>query len=125
MINKQKNSININPDDELLELIDKEAKDNMRTRKAQVEYIVRQYYLNKPESKWENDYLVLKNEEESLFKQHGDDWRSLFNPRLRLLKKRIEKKYNFLFKDYIHHPSFKNIDSSELFKVLMQKPEEK
>ena len=54
MINKQKNSININPDDELLELIDKEAKDNMRTRKAQVEYIVRQYYLNKQEEKWEN-----------------------------------------------------------------------
>lgn len=51
MINKQKNSININPDDELLELIDKEAKDNMRTRKAQVEYIVRQYYLNRQEEK--------------------------------------------------------------------------
>ncbi|WPX99766.1 hypothetical protein Megpolyxen_01671 (plasmid) [Candidatus Megaera polyxenophila] len=51
MINKQKNSININPDDELLELIDKEAKDNMRTRKAQVEYIVRQYYFNKQEKK--------------------------------------------------------------------------
>ena len=48
---KQKNSININPDDALLELIDKEAKDNMRTRKAQVEYIVRQYYLNKQEEK--------------------------------------------------------------------------
>ena len=48
---KQKNSININPDDELLELIDKEAKDNMRTRKAQVEYIVSQYYLNKQEEK--------------------------------------------------------------------------
>lgn len=54
MINKQKNSININPDDELLGLIDKEAKDNMRTRKAQVEYIVRQYYLNKQEGKWES-----------------------------------------------------------------------
>ena len=53
MINKQKNSINITPDDELLELIDKEAKDNMRTRKAQVEYIVKQYF-NKPEEKWEN-----------------------------------------------------------------------
>ena len=51
---KQKNSINITPDDELLELIDKEAKDNMRKRKAQVEYIVRQYYLNKQEEKWEN-----------------------------------------------------------------------
>ena len=48
---KQKNSINITPDDELLELIDKEAKDNMRKRKAQVEYIVRQYYLNKQEEK--------------------------------------------------------------------------
>jgi hypothetical protein len=47
MINKQKNSININPDDELLRLIDKEAKDNMRTRKAQVEYIVKQYYKDK------------------------------------------------------------------------------
>ena len=54
MTNKQKNSININPDDELLELIDKGAKDNMRTRKAQVEYIVRQYYFNKQEEKWEN-----------------------------------------------------------------------
>ena len=54
MTNKQKNSININPDDELLRLIDKEAKDNMRTRKAQVEYIVRQYYLNKQEGKWES-----------------------------------------------------------------------
>ena len=51
MTNKQKNSININPDDELLGLIDKEAKANMRTRKAQVEYIVRQYYLNKQEGK--------------------------------------------------------------------------
>lgn len=50
MINKQKNSINITPDDELLELIDKEAKDNMRTRKAQVEYIVKQYF-SKPEKK--------------------------------------------------------------------------
>lgn len=50
---KQKNSINITPDDELLELIDKEAKDNMRTRKAQVEYIVKQYF-NTPEEKWEN-----------------------------------------------------------------------
>ena len=49
MTNKQKKSININPDDELLGLIDKEAKDNMRTRKAQVEYIVRQYYLNNNE----------------------------------------------------------------------------
>jgi hypothetical protein len=46
---KQKNSINITPDDELLELIDKEAKENMRTRKAQVMYIVSQYYLNKEE----------------------------------------------------------------------------
>ena len=51
MTKEQKNSININPDDELLGLIDKEAKDNMRTRKAQVEYIVRQYYLNKQEKK--------------------------------------------------------------------------
>ena len=52
---KQKNSINITPDDELLELIDKEAKDNMRTRKAQVEYIVKQYYKDKTgEEKWKN-----------------------------------------------------------------------
>lgn len=43
---KHKNSINITPDDELLELIDKKAKDNMRTRKAQVEYIVKQYFEN-------------------------------------------------------------------------------
>jgi hypothetical protein len=49
---KQKNSINITPDDELLELIDKEAKDNMRTRKAQVEYIIKQHFSkNKPEGK--------------------------------------------------------------------------
>ncbi len=49
---KQKNSINITPDDELLELIDKEAKDNMRTRKAQVEYIIKKYFSkNKPEGK--------------------------------------------------------------------------
>lgn len=41
---KQKNSINITPDDELLALIDQDAKDNMRTRKAQVEYIVKQYF---------------------------------------------------------------------------------
>lgn len=47
---KQKNSINITPDDELLALIDQEAKNNMRTRKAQVEYIVKQYF-NKPEEK--------------------------------------------------------------------------
>ena len=49
MINKQKNSINITPDDELLELIDKEAKDNMRTRKAQVEYIIKQYFKDSKE----------------------------------------------------------------------------
>lgn len=41
---KQKNSINITPDDELLALIDQEAKNNMRTRKAQVEYIVKEYF---------------------------------------------------------------------------------
>lgn len=41
---KHKNSINITPDDELLVLIDQEAKNNMRTRKAQVEYIVKQYF---------------------------------------------------------------------------------
>lgn len=46
---KQKNSINITPDDELLELIDKEAKDNMRTRKAQVEYIIKQYFKDSKE----------------------------------------------------------------------------
>lgn len=55
---KQKNSINITPDDELLALIDQDAKDNMRTRKAQVEYIVKQYFNeNKPELKefiWKN-----------------------------------------------------------------------
>lgn len=49
---KQKNSINITPDDELLALIDQEAKNNMRTRKAQVEYIVKQYFnKNKTEEK--------------------------------------------------------------------------
>lgn len=49
---KQKNSINITPDDELLALIDQEAKNNMRTKKAQVEYIVKQYFnKNKTEKK--------------------------------------------------------------------------
>ena len=49
MTNKQKNSININPDDELLVLIDKEAKDKIRTRKAQVEYIIKQYFKDSKE----------------------------------------------------------------------------
>jgi len=123
-MNNKKIIVHVELDQELLEKIDREATRDLRTRKAQVLHILREHF-NKPEFKWENDYLALKNEEESLFKQYGDDWRSSVNNRLRLLKKSIEEKYNFLFKDYIHHPSFKNIDSSELFKVLMQKPEEK
>lgn len=49
MTKKQKNSINITPDDELLALIDKESKDKIRTRKAQVEYIIKQYFKDSKE----------------------------------------------------------------------------
>jgi hypothetical protein len=58
---KQKNSINITPDDKLLALIDHDAKENMRTRKAQVEYIVRQYFKNQLEHA---TWLKVKNTKE-------------------------------------------------------------
>jgi hypothetical protein len=51
-MSKQKNSINITPDDKLLALIDKEAEKEMRTRKAQVLYIIREHF-NRQEEKLE------------------------------------------------------------------------
>lgn len=46
MINKEKISISVHFDNDLLAKIDKDAADNLRSRKAQVEYIVKQYYSN-------------------------------------------------------------------------------
>ena len=43
---KEKTSISVHFDNNLLEKIDKDAADNVRTRKSQVEYIVKQYYKN-------------------------------------------------------------------------------
>lgn len=41
---KQKTSVNIELDPELLEKIDQEAAKDLRTRKAQVLYIIREYF---------------------------------------------------------------------------------
>lgn len=41
---KEKTSISVHFDNNLLEKIDKDDADNVHTRKAQVEYIVKQYY---------------------------------------------------------------------------------
>ena len=49
MTKEQKIIVHVELDAELLEKIDKEAAKDLRTRKAQVEYIVRQYYLNNNE----------------------------------------------------------------------------
>jgi hypothetical protein len=50
MTKEQKTSVNIELDPELLEKIDQEAAQDLRTRKAQVLYIIREYF-NKPEEK--------------------------------------------------------------------------
>ena len=50
MTKEQKTSVNIELDPELLEKIDQEAAQELRTRKAQVLYIIREYF-NKPEEK--------------------------------------------------------------------------
>jgi len=49
MTKEQKTSVNIELDPELLEKIDREAAKDLRTRKAQVMYIISQYYLNNNE----------------------------------------------------------------------------
>lgn len=41
---KEKTSISVHFDNNLLAKIDKDADDNLRSRKAQVEYIIKQYY---------------------------------------------------------------------------------
>jgi hypothetical protein len=46
LTNKDKTMINVYFEDELLAKIDKDADENVRTRKSQVEYIVKQYYKN-------------------------------------------------------------------------------
>jgi len=46
MTNKEKTSISVHFDNNLLAKIDNDAADNLRSRKAQVEYIVKQYYSN-------------------------------------------------------------------------------
>ncbi len=53
MTKEQKTSVNIELDQDLLEKIDREAAKDLRTRKAQVLYIIREYF-NKQEEKWEN-----------------------------------------------------------------------
>ena len=50
MTKEQKTSVNIELDPELLEKIDQEAAQELRSRKAQVLYIIRKYF-NKPEEK--------------------------------------------------------------------------
>ena len=50
MTKEQKTSVNIELDHELLKKIDQEAAQDLRTRKAQVLYIIREYF-NKPEEK--------------------------------------------------------------------------
>jgi hypothetical protein len=49
MSDKTKTAISLHFDEELITKIDKDAAENMRTRKAQVMYIISQYYLNKKE----------------------------------------------------------------------------
>jgi hypothetical protein len=49
MSNKDKTAVSLHFDKELIAKIDKDATKNMRTRKAQVMYIISQYYLNKKE----------------------------------------------------------------------------
>jgi hypothetical protein len=44
MTKEQKTSVNIELDPELLEKIDREAAKDLRTRKAQVLYIIREYF---------------------------------------------------------------------------------
>lgn len=50
MTKEQKTSVNIELDLDLLEKVDREAAKDLRTRKAQVLYIIREY-LNKLEEK--------------------------------------------------------------------------
>lgn len=50
MTKEKKTSVNIELDPELLEKIDQEAAQDLRTRKAQVLYIIREYF-NKSEEK--------------------------------------------------------------------------
>ncbi len=50
MTKEQKTSVNIELDQDLLEKIDREAAKDLRTRKAQVLYIIREYF-NKQEGK--------------------------------------------------------------------------
>jgi predicted transcriptional regulator len=47
MSNKNKTAVSLHFDEELMAKIDKDAAESMRTRKAQVMYIISQYYLNK------------------------------------------------------------------------------
>jgi hypothetical protein len=49
MSNKDKIAVSLHFDKELMAKIDKDATKNMRTRKAQVMYIISQYYLNNNE----------------------------------------------------------------------------
>jgi hypothetical protein len=49
MSNKDKTAVSLHLDDELTAKIDKDAAESMRSRKAQVMYIVSQYYLNNNE----------------------------------------------------------------------------
>ncbi len=53
MTKEQKVIVHVELDPELLEKIDQEAAKDLRTRKAQVLYIIREYF-NKPEEKREN-----------------------------------------------------------------------
>ena len=53
MTKEQKVIVNVELDTELLKKIDQEAAKDLRTRKAQVLYIIREYF-NKQEKKWEN-----------------------------------------------------------------------
>jgi|JI7StandDraft_1071085.scaffolds.fasta_scaffold282423_1 transcriptional regulator with XRE-family HTH domain len=46
---QDKTAVSLHFDKELMAKIDKDAAKNMRTRKAQVMYIISQYYLNKEE----------------------------------------------------------------------------
>lgn len=46
MSNKNKIAVSLHFDKELMAKIDKDAAESMRTRKAQVMYIVNQYYKN-------------------------------------------------------------------------------
>ena len=53
MTKEQKVIVNVELEPELLEEIDQEAVKDLRTRKAQVLYIIREHF-NKSEEKWEN-----------------------------------------------------------------------